>query len=68
MVRHNLVLSVLWSILWQGDVDVGDEQLCIIHSDADGQLFQVGSPFDADDSGLRNHCKLKLKKSIILII
>ena len=24
------------------DVHVGDEQLCIIHSDDDGQLFYVG--------------------------
>ena len=26
----------------QGDVHVGDEQLFIIHSDVDGQLFLVG--------------------------
>ena len=24
---------------WLGDVHVGDEQLCIIHSNADGHLF-----------------------------
>ena len=24
---------------WSGDVHVGNEQLCIIHSDADGQFF-----------------------------
>ena len=34
---------------WVGDVHVGHEQLCIIHSDADGQLFQMGSPFAAVD-------------------
>ena len=27
---------------WPGDVHVGDEKLCIIYSDADGQLFYVG--------------------------
>ena len=32
---------------WPGDVDIGNEQLCIIHSDADGQFFYVV------DSGLR---------------
>ena len=38
----------------RGDVHVGNEQLCIIHSDADGQfLLGGGSFFDVVDSDLR---------------
>ena len=38
---------------WPRDVHVGNEQLCIIHTDADGQFFLVGSFFDVVNSGLR---------------
>ena len=34
----------------RGDVHVGNEQLCIIHSDADGQSLRCGLFFDVVDS------------------
>ena len=45
-----LVVNNAYCRNWPGDVHLGNEQLCIIHSDADGQFSRWGSFFDVVDS------------------